>query len=130
VKRFLPIIVGLIALLCICSVVALALSPSAATPMPAPAQPAATPTGYVTRETLGDDWPLTVDDGRLACNAQGHVTLASAGVTYAVNGTAKGAIESGAPYQPIDTIWRDDPNVAGLKVSLQPLLDIGLSLCR
>jgi hypothetical protein len=103
---------------------------SAPAPTATPAQATPTPAGYVTRAMMGDDWPLTVDAGQLACNAQGHVTFASGGVTYAVNGTAKGAIANGAPYQPIDTIWLDDPNVAGLKLSLQPLLDIGLSLCK
>lgn len=135
-KRFLPIIVGLVALLCICSVVAVALNPSAATPTPAPtatpapAQPTPTPAGYVTRAQFGDEWPLSVEDGQLACDSRQHVTFTSGGVVYALNGTAKGAIDNGAPYQVIDSIWLDDPNVAGLKLSLRPLLDIGLSLCK
>lgn len=129
------LIIGLIVILCVCATLAGALATGgnrmpSPTRTPAPAQPTATPAGFITRAMFGDAWPFTVDEGQLACNAQQHITFASGGVTYALNGLAKGAIRGGAPYQLIDAIWLDNPSRAGLKISLRPVLDAGLQLCR
>lgn len=128
------LIVGVLVVICICASLAVTIIGGGSTPSPtrtpAPAQPSATPAGYITRAAFGDVWPFTVDDGQLACNAQGHVTFTSAGVVYALNGTAKGAIDNGASYRVIDEVWRDDPSNTGLKINLQPALDAGLALCK
>lgn len=93
-------------------------------PTAAPAQPA----GYVSRAMLGDDWPLMVDEGVLACAGSGGVgavTFSSGGTVYAVNGFAKQR-NAGTDIAPI---WADDPAIAGIKKNLSPLLERGLALC-
>jgi hypothetical protein len=93
-------------------------------PTAAPGSTAA-PVGYVSRAELGDAWPLTVDDGVLACR-DGSVTFTAGGNSYAVNGTAKTATS----LPDIDAIWADDPSTPGLKINIAPLIERGLALCR
>jgi hypothetical protein len=52
------------------------------------------------------------------------VFTAPNGREYAVNGMA-----SGRGYADIDPIWRDAPGPAP-KVSIGPLIDVGLELCE
>lgn len=78
----------------------------AGTPPRDTSQSSSKPAGYVSRAEFGEKWPLTVDDGVLACDqsssALGAVVFSSGGRRYALNGTAKG---QGIP--PIDPIWRE-----------------------
>ena len=74
---------------------------------------------------LGDAWPLTVEDGLIACQNQA-VTFTTGGVTYAVNGTAK---DRGLGRD-IDPIWAVDPAGITPKMSIGPLIDRGRALCR
>lgn len=75
-------------------------------------------------DSAGKTWPLTVNSGKLTCNANA-VTIETGGTVYAVNGTAKGR-SSGAD---IASIWSDDPNAAGLKLDISDLVSEGLTLC-
>lgn len=135
-RRFLPILVGVIVALCLCGVLSIVLAPGSSTPAAQPAQPvatlapAATAIGQISKETLGAPWPFSVDSGVVQCNDQRHVLFVAGGQTYAINGTARGAIKAGAPYKDLDEIWLDNPDMAGAKISVQPVLDIGLSLCK
>lgn len=99
-----------------------------ASPTPA-VQSATTPPvrerGVMVREDLGDKWPLTVDAIRLRCVNGREVVFDAGGTTYALNGTAKGTKQ----YADLAPIWRDDPKIPGLKVSLLPLVMAGLDLC-
>jgi hypothetical protein len=78
---------------------------------------------------LGDEWPLTVEEGVLTCygepagGAVNAVTfLAPDGVEYAVNGSA---LLRG--YPEISPIWEfDDPP---LRREIRPLLQRGFALC-
>jgi hypothetical protein len=88
----------------------------------------------ITRQEYGQRWPFTVEDGILACRDTGvtvgatkmkEVTFTANGVTYAVNGTAKG----NKAYANIDGIWAEDPERPGLKKDIQPIIDMGLQLC-
>lgn len=84
--------------------------------------------GQVSRATLGDEWPLTVEAGELRCDGSGGVgavTFTAAGKTYAVNGIAK---QRG--IQAIDPIWAPNPSIPGTKKSIGPLIDRGLELCK
>lgn len=88
--------------------------------------------GLVTRDDLGDDWPLTVDFGAVDCRTTviDGVTLQSVtfrvpNMQYALNGTAK----THSPFPDIDPIWADDPDVAGLKIGIGPLIERGLARC-
>jgi hypothetical protein len=82
----------------------------------------------VRAEDFGDSWPLTVSEGRLACERGMAVVFTDpSGNRYAVNGMAM-TWDLGAD---IDPIWRDNPNpdLGGLKVNIGPLIDRGLDLC-
>lgn len=80
---------------------------------------------HVSRQDLGDDWPLTVESGELRCEG-GAVTIESDGTVFYLNGTAKGR---GLGEDPA-AIWADDEtNQMDLKKSLAPLLLMGLDLC-
>lgn len=81
-------------------------------------------TRTVSRADLGQSWPLTVESGALACTG-GAITIDVGGTKYAVNGTAKstGALD-------ITPVWAPNPNVAGLRKNIAPLIDEGQKLCR
>jgi hypothetical protein len=89
--------------------------------------------GLITRTDLGQQWPLTVDYGVVACqnkNAGGQglkiaTFIGPDGTEYALNGTAK----SHTNAEDIDPIWAPDPNVTGLKIGIGPLIDHALTLC-
>lgn len=84
--------------------------------------------GYLSQDRFGDAWPLTVDDGRVECRPGRAVVFVVSGRIYAINGAAR-ATGDGA-YLPLEYIWRDDPHTPGAKVSISPVLDAGLALCR
>lgn len=87
------------------------------------------PAGLVERQTWSDgQWPFTVDTATLFCTkaASGErVTVVAGGEMYALNGTAKSA----KLWPPFDPIWLDNPNIAGVKVNIGPMIDRGLALC-
>lgn len=78
----------------------------------------------VTRADFGDDWPLTVESGVLACEGTDSIMFQAGGKTYAV-------VETGITSfgEPIDPIWAHDPNDAASKKDLWPLMNAGLDLC-
>lgn len=84
--------------------------------------------GHVTRKEMGKQWPLTVDEGTLACdgeNGVGAVTFTTEdGKEYAVNGTAKSQ-----GYDAIEPIWAKGEGAIPKK-DLTPLVDRGLKLCK
>lgn len=84
----------------------------------------------VSRQSMGDEWPLTVEAGTLSCQGSGGigevVFTAEDGTRYSVNGLAK---QTGK-YEDIMSIWAEDPNLAGLKINMSPLLERGLALCE
>jgi hypothetical protein len=71
----------------------------------APPGPLPPPPGYVSRAILGDEWPLTVEDGQLACLTGKAVVFKHGGRTYALNGTAKGQRK----FEAIEPIWQTAP---------------------
>ena len=87
------------------------------------------PRGYISQATWIDGlWPFTVPDGTLMCGVGKRVTFIATPPggkrdMFAVNGAAKPFFAS------IDPIWRDDPEVPGLKVSIDKVLTRGLGLC-
>ncbi len=87
------------------------------------------PKGQVSRSELGEEWPLTVDEGVLACDGKdgtGSATFTSGGTKYALNGLAKGKGDG----IDIDPIWAPNPEVSGLKKDISPLIDRALALCE
>lgn len=81
---------------------------------------------HVSRTQLGDDWPLTVEEGNLRCEPPSRVVFTDpSGHEWGVNGMA---VTHG--YREIDPIWADNPEIPGLKKSIGPLIDRGLALCE
>lgn len=86
------------------------------------------PDGTISRESVGEDWPLTVESGIVACegnNGYGAVSFTADGTTYGVNGVA---LQQGLPR--IDPIWADDPSIPGGKLNIGPIINAGLALCK
>ena len=84
--------------------------------------------GTVSRSSFGDagqTWPLTVDEGVLACEPGSRITFTADGTTYSVNGLAKGD----GRWTDIDPIWADDGSGLGLKIDISDLVQAGLDLC-
>ena len=80
---------------------------------------------------MGDDWPLTVDEGTLRCEGSGgvgSVTIDVDGTTYAVNGIAKGG-DGVAKNKDIELVWAAG-DTAGLKKDIGPFIERGLALCK
>jgi hypothetical protein len=59
------------------------------------------------------------------------VFQADDGATYALNGAAKTAARSGdKSYKMIDDIWKEDTAMPGAKISIAPMLDRAVGLCK
>lgn len=69
----------------------------------------------VSRDQMGDRWPLTVDRGRVECRGPGYYFVDSDGKRYGLNGFAGDARD-------IDPIW-DKPK------SLGPLTEVAAEQC-
>lgn len=84
----------------------------------------------ISQADFGKSWPFTVNSGELYCIGAGNgqpisaVVFATEDESYAVNGTAQAL-----GYKQIDEIWRDDPEIAGLKVNIGPIIERGLKIC-
>lgn len=116
-RPYSPRLVILLGIVFVALVVVIVWSQSQNQPAPAP--------GYVSRAMLGDDWPLTVEEGQLRCIEQA-VTIVVDGTAYALNGVALQRDTS----RDITPIWADNPTVEGLKKDLGPLIERGLALCN
>jgi hypothetical protein len=82
----------------------------------------------VSRETMRDEWPLTLGSGVLGCE-RGAVTFSANGVTYAINGTAM-AQGRKLGWRDIREVWKDNPAIPGTKINIGPMIEKGLLLCR
>lgn len=89
--------------------------------------------GYVHRDMYGERWPFTFEDGVVACEPVQRVIFIHDGVKYALNGWAQEWADV-AGYEDIAPIWLDDPEFAARgwegKISIAPLISLGLSLCE
>ncbi|MGJ9414230.1 DUF2511 domain-containing protein [Aeromicrobium sp. CF4.19] len=83
----------------------------------------------VDESQFGDDWPLTVESGRVNCSPVGDTSGVEAVFTsddekrYALNGTAKGGAEANG-YLMVDEIWADNPDFDGAKKDIGVLIDV------
>lgn len=78
----------------------------------------------VSRAEYGDDWPLTVESGRLRCRPPWVITFHTGDEAYAVNGMARSR-----GYRDIRPIWRDNPDLPGTKIPITPLITRGRAYC-
>jgi hypothetical protein len=76
----------------------------------------------VHKDEFGDSWPLTVDQG-IVVNRNGAIIFRYEGQEYQLNGIA---IAQG--YQPIDPIWKNNPENPSIKIDIGVLIDVGLIL--
>ncbi|GAA3113017.1 hypothetical protein GCM10020001_035040 [Nonomuraea salmonea] len=82
----------------------------------------------VTRIEFGKNWPLTTDSAQVRCDGPrvaAQAKLIVDGTTYGLNGNA---LNEGLPRP--DPVWADDPGIDGAKISIGPLIDAALDLCR
>ncbi|SEM67324.1 DUF2511 domain-containing protein [Halomonas caseinilytica] len=78
----------------------------------------------VTASEYGNDWPFTVDSGRVDCKPVDAAVFTHDGTAYQLNGAA-----SQRGYPAIDPLWRENPDIPGTKVSLGKMIDVALSQC-
>jgi hypothetical protein len=78
----------------------------------------------VSSSDYGDDWPFTFSSGYLDCERQAAV-VNSDGKTYGLNGVAKAS----GRYLPLEDVWRNNPNIPGLKVNIGPMIQRALTQC-
>lgn len=86
------------------------------------------PSKYISANEFGDRWPLLVESGYVDCERGGCVVFRSGGETYAINGNAM-SWKARRGYSDLEPIWKDDPKIPGVKVSIAPILDAGLRFC-
>ena len=84
----------------------------------------------ISQEQFGEQWPLTVPNGRLSCiffsgPRQVVTFIAPNGTEYGLNGVANGS----GYFTPIDSIQKPDPANPPAKKSIGVLIDAGLKLC-
>lgn len=82
-------------------------------------------------ESFGSPWPFTFEEAYVACHAGQAVTVmdANSGRMYPLNGTARHKA-SQLGLEPLEPVWRDNPDLPGTKVDVGPVIEKGLSLCQ
>lgn len=85
----------------------------------------------ISAEQFGDAWPFTVEEMHLSCFPGDALVVSDAetGVMYPLNGVAK-AKAGALGLEPVEKVWREDPDIAGAKLSLGPVIEQGLLLCK
>lgn len=78
----------------------------------------------VGREQLGEQWPLTVERGTLACDDR-DLTITVDGRVYALGAGGEGT-GAGSPIDPLRAADEDEP---GARKSLGPLISRAAELC-
>jgi hypothetical protein len=84
----------------------------------------------ISKNQFGNNWPLTIEKGYLSCNNGRCVTLRYEGKIYGLNGVAKTFYKNDPDYADINEIWANDTNMYGLKMSIAPLIEEGLKMCK
>lgn len=80
----------------------------------------------ITQPEFGDAWPFTVPEGILSCRGSSEVVFTAKGMSFALNGFAKGAKQ----YADLRPIWAPHPSLSGAQRDIGPIIDRGLTLCR
>lgn len=79
----------------------------------------------VNADQFGEDWPLTVPSGEIACRNGGEAIFITNSEIYALNGIAK-RIEIA---RQIEEISKPHKMFDDITMSSQPLIDAALKLC-
>lgn len=78
----------------------------------------------VSREEFGDEWPFTVESGRVDCRQGGAAVFIVDNWVYQLNGVAA---QKG--YADLAPIWRDNPDIPGTKISVGPMIRLAQQQC-
>ncbi|ASK18374.1 DUF2511 domain-containing protein [Halomonas sp. N3-2A] len=78
----------------------------------------------VTKDEFGENWPFTVDEGRIECREAGALVFVRGEFEYQLNGTA-----SQLGYTSINSIWRWNPDIPGTRISITPIIQRAQALC-
>ena len=84
------------------------------------------------QKEYGDSWPLTVSEARLFCEGN-MVFVRVDDVYYPLNGRAKSQLRARRPawaVRPLKDIWKFRDPEFDIRVSISPLINDGLKLCR
>ena len=78
-------------------------------------------------------WPFTIESGELACIGPAEdpgvfIALAS-GEMFALNPAGIRMADEVGAIADLDPIWRDDPDILGVKVNVSPMILYALKLC-
>ena len=86
------------------------------------------PSRVVSSTEYGSDWPLTVNSAKLCCKHRA-VWVEVCGKKYGVNGNSRVLLRKWG-YTSFDfaDIWKDHPDIEGIKVSVHRLIQDGLAL--
>lgn len=85
----------------------------------------------ISASDYGDAWPFTVEEMHLSCLPGRAVVVmdVESGAMYAVNSHANAKARALA-LEPLEKIWRENPAIPGTKVSIGPVIEQGLQLCK
>lgn len=85
----------------------------------------------ISAEDFGDAWPFTFEEAYVACHAGRAVTVmdAESGRMYPLNGAAKGKAAA-LGLDDLESVWLDNAEIPGTKVSVGPVIEKGLTLCQ
>lgn len=78
---------------------------------------------------FGEKWPFIVDEGEVRCVDGMFIVFSVKGIIYAVNGTARSAMKKNG-WRDVYEIWKDNPELPDSKISISPIIDRGLELCK
>ena len=78
-------------------------------------------------------WPFTVEDGELTCIGPaedlGVFLVTARGEMFALNPAAILMADRIGARADLDPIWRNDPDILGVKVNVSPMILYALTLC-
>jgi predicted Zn finger-like uncharacterized protein len=78
------------------------------------------PGKYITQQEYGENWAFTVDSGYIYSKRMAAI-FKTGGVEYQLNGIA-----SARGYKPINSIWKDNPEIPGTKINIGPFIQLAL----
>lgn len=78
----------------------------------------------ITKAEFGDEWPFTVDEGRIECRKAGALVFVHGEFEYQLNGMA-----SQLGYASINSIWRWNPDIEGARIPITPIIQRAQKLC-
>lgn len=84
----------------------------------------------ISEEDFGDRWPFTQPEMHLTCLPGNAVVVmdVNSGAMYPVNGVASGKAQQ-MGMGSLQDVWRNDPELEGLKVDMGIIINRGLTLC-